>query len=159
MDYNPYPNIPAIVYRMRWIEGIGSDVHPFYSFSCIGDHCEQEQQVTKVYRNGELIYQDTVLTFSFPCNGWVGIEDDVAKGLDNYYLAPNPAQGVIFLESKNNDQRPVDVQVFDMKGKLLRDVKGFFPQSPIDIQTLSTGLYMVKVQAGDQTKSIKFIKE
>jgi hypothetical protein len=89
----------------------------------------------------------------------VGIEDDVAKGLDNYYLAPNPAQGVIFLESKNNDQRPVDVQVFDMKGKLLRDVKGFFPQSPIDIQTLSTGLYMVKVQAGDQTKSIKFIKE
>lgn len=159
MNFNPYPNFPAIISPMRWIEGIGSDIHPFYPFSCIGDHCEQEQQVTKVYRNGELIYQDSVLSFSFPCTGWVGIEDNVEQELNSYYLTPNPAQTVISLTTESAQQHPVELKIYDMKGKLVMDLQEVFPQVPLDIQALSVGLYVARIQKGDQTKSIKFIKE
>jgi hypothetical protein len=159
MSFNPYPNFPAILYPMRWIEGIGSDIHPFYSFSCIGDHCEQEQQVTKVFRNGNLIYQDSILSFSFPCTGWVGIEEEVSNELSSFSLAPNPARNVIFMETKNPQTQPADLEIYDVTGRLVLKLKGVHPQVPIDIQTLATGLYVGKIQQGDRTKSIKFIKE
>jgi len=43
---------------MNWIEGIGSDVHPFYPLSFLDITNDYYTLVVKVHRNGQLIYFD-----------------------------------------------------------------------------------------------------
>lgn len=48
--------------EMDWIEGIGSTVHPFYPLTNIDPTNHFQEKVTKVHRDGQLIYLDTTIT-------------------------------------------------------------------------------------------------
>jgi hypothetical protein len=118
VNFIPYPNAPSVIYSMKWINGVGSNIHPFYSLSCIGDHCEQEQQVTKVFRNEVLIYQDTILDFSFPCNGWITKTNDEIDATEFISISPNPANRNIRLTSNELSNKSVKYVIYDVQGQV-----------------------------------------
>jgi hypothetical protein len=159
VNFIPFPNAPNVIYHMKWINGIGSNIHPFYSLSCIGDHCEQEQQVTKVIKNGKLIYQDTILDFSYPCNGWVTETNDEIIATKSLSLSPNPANSNIVILSKENSNISVKYAIYNIQGEVQLQSEQYALGSPIDIRHLDSGIYIAHVMDGKEVLNIKLIKE
>ncbi|MEM6264117.1 MAG: T9SS type A sorting domain-containing protein [Bacteroidota bacterium] len=156
MQFAPYPSVPTILSSMQWIEGIGSNIHPFYSLSCIGDHCEQEQQVTRIFQNGNLIFVDTVLKFSFPCRGFVDLEDQSLMTTFDVY--PNPATSkVVIAQSAENG--PFQVRLFDAFGKMLYQTESLGHDAQIGLDHFTPGLYMVEIVQGNRREVVKVIRE
>ena len=158
MNFRPYPAYPNIVYPMKWIRGIGSNVHPFYSFTCIGDHCEWEQQVTKVFTNGALIYQDTALQFSYPCTGWKMPPVDTVATNQPLLLFPNPAKEYFYIQSGLLQEATFDWWIYDQLGRLVGSQTGHPNREKIPVNNLSPGIYYVRMEHPALQKWFKFCK-
>jgi hypothetical protein len=164
MNYYPQPNMvlpPIPIYQMNWIAGIGSNVHPFYPFSCIGDHCEQEQQLVRVVENGEVIYLDTALTFSIPCSGWdtTTSTTEIEKSYEEMevLIYPNPIKDRVSINIQNflrNEN--MHLSVIDVYGKVLVKTLVHSKRTEIDLSHLSNGLYFIEINKGGK-KIIKII--
>lgn len=157
LRYIPHPNAPYFLYRMNWIDGIGSNVHPFYSFTCIGDHCELEQQLTRVIRNDQLIYQDTTLNFFFPCTGWISSTNNVDLK-QPLLLLPNPADNFLTIRSNSNNSS-VKLSIYDMQGKEISSLDHYVFGEPFNIEYLREGIYIIQVFDGNQIQNLKLIKK
>lgn len=156
IDYIPYPNSPEIKYKMKWMEGIGSNVHPFYSFSCIGDHCEQELQLTKVYRDNVLIFQDSIVKFFFPCTGWVGTKTDLE--IKTYLtLVPNPTNSSFAIHSDLIIDKPNTVQIFDLSGKIMMKIDNYHFDDMIICTPSMKGLYIVQTINENKIDNFKLL--
>jgi len=70
-------------------------------------------------------------------------------------LSPNPAKNHLFLNTPN----PITaIWIFDMTGKFVADYIGNSNEMEIDISKLSAGIYLVKVESGNQSEIKKFLK-
>ncbi len=157
MRFYPYPNAPDIVYNMSWIRNIGANIHPFYSLSCIGDQCEQEQQMTKVTRNGLVIYVDTILMFSFPCTSWeTAVEDEVVLE-ENMLLYPNPTTDKCTIESLTNETID-DIKIYDLMGREVSYNYFDKQKNELSLEGLAAGIYYVLISLNEQFIIKKMIK-
>lgn len=159
VDYMPYSTSHDVIYNMTWIDGIGSNIHPFYSLSCIGDHCEIEQLLTKVFRNGEMIYQDTILGFSFPCTGWITSIENEIKLKSTMTVWPNPADSYIIIRSESTSYNTVNLIIYDIQGKKLTNLNHYVLGDPLNIEYLSAGMYIIQVFDGKHVQNVKLVKE
>lgn len=162
MNYLPYATFPDIINNMKWIKGIGSDVHPFYSFSCIGDHCEWEQQITRVTRDGKLIYEDTVLSFSFPCTGWVttSVAENLTVDPLKYSISPNPVQDHVRLQPlEERFHHRINVELFDGLGKVWAQHQGVSSDFSLEMKTLPAGLYFIRISREGWEEVHKVLKK
>ncbi|MEL6986788.1 MAG: T9SS type A sorting domain-containing protein [Bacteroidota bacterium] len=145
MDFQPHQNFPNFLRSMDWIEGIGSTTHPFYSFTCIGDHCEIEQQMVRAFIDDTLIYQDTMLQFPFRCNGWVTSTETLNKDEYSLKIFPNPTADNISIVSNVILNAPLDVRIIDLNGRVLREFTQVSVNDALDISSLSAGGYVVQI--------------
>ncbi len=159
MHYRPHPSAPDFLYEMDWIRGIGSTVHPLYSLTCIGDHCEWEQKLTRVFDNGTMIYQDTVLNFSFPCTGWITTSDSppVAKPT-NLTLFPNPVGSSFSIKAERVISQKMNLRIFDLLGRVVVERTNYSIGEMVNVQWLSPGLYHVELANGDSRQLLKLVK-
>lgn len=81
-----------------------------------------------------------------------GINDVLA---DSFVIYPNPASTKITLQMKNIPD--ADVTVIDVLGKTVLAVKVQGAQQDIDVSSLNSGLYFVKVAAGGKSVTKKLI--
>ncbi|MEM7086324.1 MAG: T9SS type A sorting domain-containing protein [Bacteroidota bacterium] len=94
------------------------------------------------------IYLDNVI-FGLPI---IGIDDFSTV---NFSIAPNPVQDLLNIKSDNS----VDiVQVFDIFGKLVLSITPETIAPAINVSSLRSGVYFVKVTIGNASKTIKIIK-
>jgi len=156
MSYQPYKNSRDIEFRMRWIEGIGSDVHPFYSLSCIGDHCEQELQTVRVERNNELIFLDTMLRFSFPCNGWVTSTEEYQNA--DISINPNPMTGTFTLSSQKLADKKVDLIIYNSAGIQLKRCDHHRIGESLDISNFTPGVYLLTILDSEVRSRVRLVK-
>lgn len=66
---------------------------------------------------------------------------------------PNPVQSVIRIDSKTQFQ---DYVIFDVSGKQV--INGTVYNHQINVSNLAKGVYILQLSAGNQTRTIKFIK-
>ena len=81
---------------------------------------------------------------------------------NNATLFPNPATGTIFLSCKVSSITPARVAVHDMTGREINSQSVTLNNGkalPIDISTLSEGIYFIKLSASGKEYVLKFIKE
>jgi len=84
----------------------------------------------------------------------VSIKQISHEPIENVQMFPNPTTGII--EIKNtNDLQEFDIYVFDYKGQLVFKTKD---QSVIDLGSLVSGTYYIKVEAPEKTMTGKIIK-
>lgn len=81
-----------------------------------------------------------------------GVEDVLA---DSFVIYPNPASSKVTLQMKNIFN--ADVTVTDVLGKTVLTVKVQGAQQDIDVSSLNSGLYFVKVAAGGKSVTKKLI--
>ena len=90
-----------------------------------------------------------------------GLIDDAALQLKNVTISvyPNPSKSVFKLVLKNTQlNRPVTIIVFNMYGKTVKSVAGAGIQSFSFGNEFPTGVYTVRVQQGDDIKTVKVVK-
>ena len=69
------------------------------------------------------------------------------------YLAPNPTQNITRIIGLDTD--PVSVELHDMRGKLVMKST----DTELDVTTLPTGMYIVKIFTGERVINLKLIKQ
>ncbi len=73
-------------------------------------------------------------------------------------LYPNPAKEKVYLETKGFE-KGVKAMLSDLQGRILKEIEINSERIEIDINTLSSGVYYLKVFDEHSTQTIKIIKE
>ncbi|WP_026706037.1 T9SS type A sorting domain-containing protein [Flavobacterium soli] len=85
--------------------------------------------------------------------------EDLSNGgfeKSNFNFYPNPVKNVL---NVSYDQNITKISVYNMLGQLIMEHEINSTTAQIDMQNLSSGSYLVKVNAENQTKSIKILKQ
>lgn len=88
-----------------------------------------------------------------------GIDDLDAFELSVY---PNPATNQISIKDLNeiNGSDDLQIEIIDLSGKTYLIVESIKTDvNPIDLQTLPSGMYILKIRTNNRVKSLKFIKQ
>ncbi|MCB0456066.1 MAG: T9SS type A sorting domain-containing protein, partial [Aequorivita sp.] len=70
-------------------------------------------------------------------------------------IYPNPTKGLVFISSKT--ETIIGITVFDVLGKKVLQLEGNIQQ--MDISTLQSGMYFLRITADDRNFVEKIIKE
>jgi hypothetical protein len=87
------------------------------------------------------------------------VDGDVSRTVQVY---PNPVSSRLTVNGGANQIKPADIAVFDLQGKRyavngIRQVN--VSQVELDLSGLSNGVYMIRVQTGDQPQVFRVIKQ
>jgi hypothetical protein len=106
--------------------------------------------------SGEVYYFDDIQLTDGTEEPGVSIEsNDLLSGFSVY---PNPASASWTIENKTD--AAFTIQLMDAQGKLLSVVNSNDLQNlTIDASTYASGVYFVEIQASNQTRTIKLVKE
>ena len=83
----------------------------------------------------------------------LGVSDNTIAGFSYY---PNPAKGVLNLESVDNIER---VTIYSLLGQRVMDRSVGATTSQLDISALSRGTYLMEVTVNGQTGTFKVLKD
>lgn len=75
---------------------------------------------------------------------------------ESFNLYPNPSTGIITCVS---DQNLESVEVWNMEGKLIHQVQVIGKEAQLNLNYLATGVYLIKLSSGNQTKTMPFYKQ
>lgn len=82
------------------------------------------------------------------------VEDITA---DNYNIYPNPTSGLLVIELVDIDA--AEISIYDMTGKVVKDQEVFGAETVVDMTGLSSGMYFVKIIAGESVAIEQIIRE
>jgi hypothetical protein len=91
-----------------------------------------------------------------------GIERDHPhnQGISNpWILYPNPATGLIVLESKANEHDECTVEIINLRGEKMKSLSCQIKRKLfLQIQDLTDGVYLLRINHGNDFSAIRFIK-
>ncbi len=73
-------------------------------------------------------------------------------------IYPNPTKGLLKIEI-NGGINPVDLQLYDMSGRLLQQESNVASSVTLDLSRLPAGTYILRLVSGNQKNEWKIIKE
>lgn len=84
-----------------------------------------------------------------------------ARVNDLISIYPNPTSGFLYVHGKKELRKPLLVQIFDIYGRMLKEVTSFRNDFPVDVSSFMPGTYLLKLYNGlDREVQIeKFIKK
>ena len=82
--------------------------------------------------------------------------DDEAIGFD-LTLSPNPTKDILTISTKTPLNQNTIYSIFDINGRQLISTK--LKNQTIDVSSLSTGNYILRIISGEDVKTQKFIKQ
>jgi uncharacterized repeat protein (TIGR01451 family) len=77
---------------------------------------------------------------------------------DTFEYYPNPTSDIVTFNLKNTSATIDSIEVMDVLGKRLLTKTNNYSNASIDLSSLSKGMYLVKVRAAGQEKTIKIVK-
>jgi len=91
-----------------------------------------------------------------------GIEDELAAGITEFSVYPNPNQGIFSLNISLQNYERINLSVFDLQGNILfteqsNAVLSF--EKLIDLSTQARGMYIIHVQSSRGIATRKFVIE
>ncbi|MBT8245217.1 MAG: T9SS type A sorting domain-containing protein [Winogradskyella sp.] len=105
-------------------------------------------------------WNSTTITICYEVNEFTLADNDFE--LNDFALFPNPNKGEFTLQFNSNSGKDVNVNIYDISGKLVFEnkydsVSRFNKQ--IELNNVSTGVYIMKVTDGEKTITRKLIVE
>src|SRR5690606_10022665 len=86
----------------------------------------------------------------------------LGNGGDNTFedimLYPNPTASFVYVGFPTNSSS-VKVSLFDFLGRKVKDASIYVSDNKMDMSSLSSGLYIVRIESGKKVKTIKLIKK
>jgi hypothetical protein len=112
-----------------------------------------------------IITKKDASTSSFPLSstGYLNFTDVATalpmdlKSVINTY--PNPAQELLHIEIQLFDNQSAKLEIINLVGKVVVCTKLCNPSNTVSIADLPKGMYLCRVQNGNETSTAKFIKQ
>jgi hypothetical protein len=138
---------------LLFIEGIGSNFGLFYQNMSIEDLqfsnvllCSSKEQ--------ELVYVNPLSNGE--CNiEWVNILNYKTEEIK---IAPNPVDQNLVVTSDNPFEYPINLKIYDSSGLLIKTILDYRFETPIDLQFLSRGFYVIHIDSEYTSLGKSFIK-
>ncbi|HMK06707.1 MAG TPA: T9SS type A sorting domain-containing protein [Flavobacterium sp.] len=148
-------------YKQIWIEGIGSNKHPFYPQHNMGNVCSSGGGLTIFtrcsFQNGAHLYgaEDCPTTFET----LLGVEEAEASNVQINF-SPNPFTTELTIQS-DIAFREATIRIYNIKGKLVRESRNQSGnQLKISRGDLQSGLYLIELsEKGKMIKTAKIMAE
>ncbi|MFB6342544.1 T9SS type A sorting domain-containing protein [Saccharicrinis sp. FJH62] len=137
MCYIPYPypeDYESTVDTMYWIEGIGSTLHPFYSYGGVLN-MGSKKELLCFSLDGQLIYQNPLYN---RCN--INTSILVTKGDKNIDLYVKHSSNILYFKHESEIK---NVKIYDYSGHCITCREIFSPEEEINLEYLSPGIYLV----------------
>ncbi|QNM86172.1 S8 family serine peptidase [Polaribacter pectinis] len=77
--------------------------------------------------------------------------------LSDFSIYPNPVNNSFIIDSKNLNIEEFNIQIYTILGKKVVEKSKIFTNT-IDVSYLESGIYLLKIQKGNQHKTLKLIK-
>jgi len=116
-----------------------------------------EVTYTLIDTSGNEVQETVSITLSDPTSACT-LSSNVFESL-KVALYPNPTQQTLFLELGNTPLTIDKVTVFDIQGKLLLSLIPKGSSTAIDVSSLSSGNYFLRISSGKDTMTKRFIKK
>lgn len=164
LEFRPFTGVPDLIDEMLWIEGIGSNKHPFFPYTCINNNCDTEYRVSKVTRSGELIYANKNIQFlDGTCSTYLNAPlitsvNDIPKNVSRFRIYPCPSSSFLIVDQL--DSMPTNIytlEIYNSLGNLLLSIPDYHLQSQIDIQDFVSGIYLLVISDSQQRSIEKFV--
>jgi hypothetical protein len=86
-------------------------------------------------------------------------ESNLSADAGDLQLFPNPARGVLYLQSAVGGLQSADVVIYDLHGRILNEkhITAGNKKIEIDVSDLQTGIYFVQLHSGNKTTTKKLI--
>ena len=78
----------------------------------------------------------------------------ILRSAEEIRLYPNPAREVFFISGVEEQ----DLTLFDLSGKIIRQLKGYRAEGEIDIRDLQRGVYLLRIGDGSSSPWLKLLK-
>lgn len=139
---------------LKWVEGIGSEVHPFYPFALLDEELMHDYTLLCFDSAGTQFYQSP---FWNTCDtNYTPVEE---MGLANSILiSPNPFQTQLTIDSPN--EKILQIKVYSITGKLVKDIAPANNQAVILTlnQDIPQGIYLVQIFTENKMVQRKIMK-
>jgi hypothetical protein len=73
-------------------------------------------------------------------------------------MYPNPSYGYLNIAMENFDGTPVDMLIYDLKGRQMMSRQLTNAQTTLDVVDLEAGIYVVRLESQGETLTRKFVK-
>jgi len=138
--------------QMYWIEGIGSDIHPFFPYFYNNDASETSFQLLCCYQGNNQIFKNPVFQ---SCDTTITSLKSINDN-NEVLISPNPCTNFFTIKFQND--MDVALQLFDSLGKLLISEKFKGHQKDISISKYPGCLYFLKILSENKLFCYKIIK-
>lgn len=94
------------------------------------------------------------------CNAKISMTASNDVSAVNYIsVGPNPSFGTLYVELNTTDVNSIGVQLFDSFGMEVFSATGIQSGEALNIQSLSSGIYVMKITAGEQVLTQRVVKQ
>jgi len=132
-----------------WIEGVGTLGYPLQSFSI---QMPQWNEINCFYKNDTLIYQSLLSQSYSACSIYLNINEIAINSIELY---PNPTTNEIII---SNTELFKNYKLYDLFGKILFANDICDKNLIIDLKTLPSGIYLLKLTGNNRILTKKIIK-
>ena len=136
---------------MQWIEGIGSDTHPFYAIFCYCDGCEFWSNLVCYDSSGVQLYGTPDVD---ACDIIIDVPTLTSKSPK---IFPNPVSELLFFEPENSAEYFYNIRSITNNTVMKNKTSG---PLELNVEGLSPGIYFFELlnAEGQRIASEKFVK-
>ena len=81
----------------------------------------------------------------------------IDTNIENFQIYPNPTNDKIFIDLKNQSNKPYSIRIYDVKGSLIFDKKESFNNEVINLNKLKSGIYFITLKSEQKKVTKKLI--
>ena len=132
--------------------GVASIANDFNSTETLADESLPEGTTTITWTVTDNAGNTTTCQYDVLVNEFVGI-----NGIDaiNIALYPNPSNGQFTIENANG----FDIVITDVSGRIVKELSAISNKQTVDLSVEASGIYFIKLQNSELTKTVKIIKQ
>ena len=147
-----------------WAKSVGGDAYDDGKSICVD--ASGSTYFTGSFSSSSVTFGSTTFNsirlwdiFIAKLSGSVGIQENENTAL-KYLIYPNPAKDNLIIELKGNKIiQNTSLSIYNIQGQLLKQFAIKESKTEIDIQSFSTGIYIVKVNNEKENFVSRFVKE
>ncbi len=136
---DPGPNVT------QYYEGLGG---PFYNYYIWSSYLCLKRINLVYYKKGETTWGSPIAP---NCLSLINDVQELKPSASEVNIYPNPARNKVFVDLKNVDSKSVTIEIFSLEGKMLQQQTiATNSISEIDIQSLPSGMFVLKIRDKNQ---------
>ncbi len=107
---------------------------------------------------GRMPYDPNVITDPLPINIVAGVGVNQVLKDASLSVYPNPSYGVLTIEVGGYNGAPIEMMMYDLRGRQVMTRQINNAQTTLDLVDLASGVYVIRMETGEEVITKKFVK-